>query len=1326
MRLLSFLLAGLLVLILALAILMLTPAGLNAGIWAAQRVLPGELAVTGASGRLAGRFAFEHIRYRDGELDLELTELSVGWRPLALTRGRLVIQRLVAEEIEITPPVTGEDRDGAPVPELPLAFRMEQLRIARLRVHVADGPVILHGLDMTLHSGDSALVLDRLQVAGEIPDHEFALAAAGRMQVGPPWQHDLRLDVEWTLSGQPNVSGRLVSSGNTDQLAFSAETRKPVPVKLQGDIEDLLRQPVWQATLQTDAADLSPWLETETPALLTARLDARGDQRTVEGNAELSLRGGMETAVDSGFRLEWTTDKRLLIQAFTVNLADPALTLDLSGDLAFDPAPAASLQGDWSLQQPLNVRGQLELAGGMEDYTLALSASTGEPFPSDWQLAGRGDLRHLQIERLAAELPQGGAHAGGRIDWEDAPTVELEGGWQEIALPIDGQELISPAGRFSLAGNLDDYSLRGEGRLHGANIPAVDWQTAISGNRERASVDSLRLALLEGEVTAAANVDWRAAPTLHADIRLNDIDPGAHWPEWPGRLDGDTRLRLQQFRGNWSVTLEDLRVHGRLRDYPLQLTGGLATDFSEYRLRTLQLMVGDSVLRADGTLSRNSQLSWEVRSPDMEQFLPGAGGRIEAGGRLAGDFEQPELVARLTATDLQTPWLALQQLAADVDVQSADNRFQADIEATGLQLEEMDIDLLQLHAGGRLDRHELRTRMEFTDRSLELAGSGRWQDGEWSLVVDAGDYRGATVGDWRLDPPLRLALSQDSMQSPEHCWRQEEARLCLAGNWQEAGAWQGKIDLKRYPLPEQIATGAAISGQLTAALDISGTGTTLEQTRGIIRLRDLTLRPAEQTGLRMSGLKADLSGDSQGFALAIDGEFAEPSPGNLSGNLETGPVDLARPAQTTLNGRIRADIRDLRPWLALYPRFTAEQAGLTMDFAIGGRIADPALDGELRLTAGDVDIPELGITLNTLELRAEGRPQAALQVSGRAASGPGTLAVDGRLAIEGGAVVMPDLRITGERFELVNRPEAWVLVSPDLRLDYAGRLLDASGNITIPEALIQPFGAPGTIPVSEDEYLVTEERDKAGPAMKTRADIRLQLGDQVRITGGGFASRLAGELRIRQQPGQPASGSGELRVVDGSYSAYGQELTVRSGTIIFTNQPIDNPAIQAEAVRSAGDVTAGIRASGTARQPVTELFSTPAMPEADILSYLIIGRPLSDASAGEGDILLQAATSMGIKGTAGLRHTIASTLGLDTLALETATTSEGEADARLVIGKYLSPKLYLSYGAGLVDAAANTVKMRYEINRFLSLEGAQGASTGVDLLYQRESGDWWD
>ena len=49
----------------------------------------------------------------------------------------------------------------------------------------------------------------------------------------------------------------------------------------------------------------------------------------------------------------------------------------------------------------------------------------------------------------------------------------------------------------------------------------------------------------------------------------------------------------------------------------------------------------------------------------------------------------------------------------------------------------------------------------------------------------------------------------------------------------------------------------------------------------------------------------------------------------------------------------------------------------------------------------------------------------------------------------------------------------------------------------------------------------------------------------------------------------------------------------------------------------------------------------------------------------------------------------------------------GDEDTAVVLGKYLSPKLFVSYGISIVEAI-NTIKLRYTLNERWSLKAEAG------------------
>ncbi|WP_337230607.1 translocation/assembly module TamB domain-containing protein, partial [Proteus terrae] len=74
----------------------------------------------------------------------------------------------------------------------------------------------------------------------------------------------------------------------------------------------------------------------------------------------------------------------------------------------------------------------------------------------------------------------------------------------------------------------------------------------------------------------------------------------------------------------------------------------------------------------------------------------------------------------------------------------------------------------------------------------------------------------------------------------------------------------------------------------------------------------------------------------------------------------------------------------------------------------------------------------------------------------------------------------------------------------------------------------------------------------------------------------------------------------------GQFKAYGQDLQVRKGQILFSG-PVDQPYLNIEAIRNpentANNVIAGVRVTGLADKPKVDIFSEPAFTQQEALSY---------------------------------------------------------------------------------------------------------------------------
>ena len=137
---------------------------------------------------------------------------------------------------------------------------------------------------------------------------------------------------------------------------------------------------------------------------------------------------------------------------------------------------------------------------------------------------------------------------------------------------------------------------------------------------------------------------------------------------------------------------------------------------------------------------------------------------------------------------------------------------------------------------------------------------------------------------------------------------------------------------------------------------------------------------------------------------------------------------------------------------------------------------------------------------------------------------------------------------------------------------------------------------------------------------------------------------------------------------------------------------MDNPGLNIRAVRKLNPNSTiddgqkvGLNVSGTAQRPVLTVFSNPVMEQSDALSYLITGKPLSEVKGGEGSMVNSAAQALGSAGGDLLAKRIGSRLGVDDIGVSSSDALGG--GSAFTVGKYLSPRLYLSYGVGLFEPA---------------------------------------
>ncbi|KEH08301.1 hypothetical protein GY14_20955 [Delftia tsuruhatensis] len=325
-----------------------------------------------------------------------------------------------------------------------------------------------------------------------------------------------------------------------------------------------------------------------------------------------------------------------------------------------------------------------------------------------------------------------------------------------------------------------------------------------------------------------------------------------------------------------------------------------------------------------------------------------------------------------------------------------------------------------------------------------------------------------------------------------------------------------------------------------------------------------------------------------------------------------------------------------------------------------------------------------------------------------------------------------DLRAQATRLQVLVRADRQVSVSGGLqaRLEQGqftlrGDLTTDRATIILPEESAPSLDSDVVVHSAASrkaEQEAARKQQQADRKAQARAEtiklpdilVKLDLGRDFALQGYGITTRLEGALEVQGPTvaGGPPRITGEIRTVQGRYRAWGQSLDVETGLIRF-NGPYANPSLDILALRPNIAVRAGVQVQGTANAPRVRLYSDPEMPDAEKLSWVVMGRDPATGGA-ESALLQQAALSL-LSGGRNNSGKIASNLGLDEIGFK-GPGGEGSTGAALTLGKRLSSDLYVTYEQSL-SGAMGTLYIFYDLSRRLTLRGQTGETSALDLIY---------
>ncbi len=970
-----------------------------------------------------------------------------------------------------------------------------------------------------------------------------------------------------------------------------------------------------------------------------------------------------------------------------LSLRSPWLTLDLEGSVQLSGDYAARLEADWRW-------------AASEDLTLA------------GRLALDGDLRRYDLDH-ALQAPLAVATTGTVSYDAGSLVVDLSNAWENVEWAVGQHRLQSAGGTLRLQGGASRFDVGLDARARWDELPETSVELLGVVDAERLQVSELTAVNEWGRLEASGGVGWVPEPEFDVDYALSDLDPAMLSEAVTGKVTVAGRAvgRFGPSTPEVEITVD--RMDGEVNGHPLEGGGRFSYANDAVAISDGRLRIGANRVTAEGSVGETLALYAAVDLAAISEFIPAASGSLVGNVALEGPVALPDARVDLTGSMLTWSDYSIETFSADANISSSnDSSVRIDMERIGLT--DRVIESARLTGAGRIDEHALTASVSAFDIDLELEAAGGYLQGEWRGELDSFVIASSAIGRWSNRDASELLASAENVSLSTTCLLGpvDPTRACVMLDYRPGGAATFDLSVSGMPLsalPVELPSEVSISGTIAAHL------------RGAVVDERLT----GDASVEVSGATIDV--DYEGETLTVS--FAEAAAqatiadNALESSLRLGITGDAGSANLTLDiddiadsrsaigGRADASISDVSLLAVFAPGIVDPRGSIVGALAVAGNLSEPELNGEVALMDGAFIVRQAGIEITDLDVRLTQLSPGRLQLVGGARSGEGRVTIRGDTSMSADTGIRSEIVVSGDNFELLRLPDWTATVSPAITIVFDDRMALVTGELEIPNADITIKQIPESAEsASPDAIVHRTEGTQSTARRRISVDVNTILGADVRLSAFGLSTGLAGQVRIRGGTDAPYVGSGRVALTDGRYKAYGQELEIERGELIF-NGPLSNPQLDVRAIRRATDVVAGIQLSGTPSQLRSSVFSEPALSDAEALSYLLTGRPLSRATSGEGDTLNNAAFALGLSGAGPITSQIRGQLGLETLAVE------GGADSgRIVAGKRFGDRLLVEYGYGLIDKLG-TLLLRYQLTDRIVLESRTGTVSNLDVVY---------
>jgi len=1240
-------------------------------------LLPSDLSFDNVQGSILGPITINEFNYQQIDVNIRAKKITLDWSPSSLLFSKLIINNLQIKSlsISISDSNTTSSQQQIVLPDivLPIAIELHSSDIESIKV---SNPTQHYVIDKLLLSANAESGTSKIKInALNVNAYKTAVTIAGYINVNANYAHNI--EINWTnkfvpdttMTGSGTISGNLIQSTLQHQISGVGE------LDISASINNVLSDLHWSTELKLSNFNLSR-LNKNWPVITTQM------QLQAEGNINNATLTGQSQSDHPEFGLFSSKFKLTRLDNNRIQIDD--ITFENSNKSSIKTIPQISVRGHWTPSDNIkgdNITGELSLA-------------------VQWQ-----NLRWPLQQQL-----------------EPVIDTAVGNGWikssnNKFHIELATSQQFLQTKDHTLLASIDGIATDNKLIFNSVTVSELDETILSRKSKQQAS----------GLLSATGELHWSPELSWNSKIKLSNINPAIISKHWPGNFNATVTNSGRIENKILHIHSKLNNINGTLRGYPVSGTATLDWHQNGLDITKLELYSGESRFSAQGKINSSLKMSWNLNSNNIAELYPKAHGKLYVSGYLSGNRTNPYIHTQIVGSDIKIAKFNVASINANAGIDLFSwQKINIQLDAKNISNTNFELDSVNISG----NNSELNGLAIFKQLTAQLKLVGQSDNTGWHGFIEQASIQSEKFKNWKLASKAKLSIQNSSFEMQPLCWINQQSKICADVQHQtklsdQTDIWLSTLQLSNMPLmllDRWLPNGLEINGNSDARAEIH-----YFPGLKLIANAQITLAPGTIHYPLLEGETSQWDYQTATAKFKLDEKQLLYNSTIKLSNGDSVQAQLQLPEFDVFNydkddqklqASIKVDMKNPGLIEALVPQIQDFKGKLNVAITASGTFENPEIEANADLKNGSLRLPQPGLTITQINFSSHNdnfnnlNNTQKINYKLEALSGDGNIQILGSTLIDKQAGWPTTLSIFGNNFTLAKIPIAYIVVSPNLYLTMQHKNITITGEVDVPNAKLKPSDITSADHVSPDAVIGKIE-NQTDDKWSVTTNVNVTLGKKVTFNGFGFEGKLSGKLKIIDEPQQPTKAIGEILVSEGRYRAYGQKLDVEQGKLLYTGGPLNNPGMDLRAIRKTGDITAGLKVRGSLQYPKVELFSIPTMGQTEVLSYLLLGRSIEESSSEEGNMMSKAALLLSLSSGDKIARSLGSSLGFDEMYVD---SSNGGDQASLVIGRYLSPKLYVSYGVGLIESI-NTFKVRYQISDRWQLIGENGENQGADILY---------